>query len=169
VEHAPQLPSAFPWRTAAVAAAAVALAELVALVALGAVHLVHPFRHHVAAKPKPVVAQVHRVVHVRPIPPVPTHPLIARTQVSVLVLNGNNVQGAAHVEASRLQALGYRIGGAANATRHDYAQSMVMYVSGYVQEARRLARDTHIRMVAPLDGLTPRTLRASKLVVLLGN
>jgi hypothetical protein len=168
VEHAPQLPTAFPWRAAAVVAGAVALVELVALVALGAVHLARPLRHHAAvAKPKPVV--VHPVVHVRPVPPVPTHPLLARAQVSVLVLNGNNVQGAAHVEASRLQALGYRIGGAANATRHDYAHSMVMYVSGYAQEARRLARDAHIRMVAPLDGLTPAALRASKLVVLLGN
>jgi len=168
VEHAPHLPSAFPWRAAAVVACAIALVELVALVALGAVHLARPFRHHAVTKPaKP--AAVHRVVHVQPVPVVPTHPLLARAQVSVVVLNGNNVQGAAHVEASRLQALGYSIGGAANATRHDYARSMVMYVSGYVQEARRLARDAHIRMVAPLDGLTPRTLRASKLVVLLGN
>jgi hypothetical protein len=168
VEHAQQLPSAFPWRVAAVVAGSVALLELVALVALGAVHLARPLRHHAAvAKPKPVVVH-HRVVHARPVPPVPTHPLLARAQVSVLVLNGNNVQGAAHVEASRLQALGYRIGGAANATRHDYAHSMVMYVAGYVQEAHRLARDAHIRMVAPLDGLTPAALRASKLVVLLG-
>jgi hypothetical protein len=87
----------------------------------------------------------------------------------VLVLNGNGRQGAAGTAASRLQLQGYRIGGARNAARHDYAQSMVLYVPGWVKEARRLARDTGIRMVAPVDGLRPSMLSGSKLVVILGN
>jgi len=116
---------------------------------------------------------VHR--HVVPVPAkdrvaaVASHPLRARSQVRVLVLNANGVQGAAHVEAARLQALGYPISGASNAPSHHYAQSMVMFVPGYLKEARRLAHDAGIRLVAPVDGLTPSTLSASRLVVLLGS
>jgi hypothetical protein len=78
------------------------------------------------------------------------------------------VQGAASSEASRLQVHGYRIGGAENAQRHDYARSMVMYVPGWVKEARRLARDTGIRLVAPIDGLGSGQLKGSKIVLILG-
>jgi LytR cell envelope-related transcriptional attenuator len=86
----------------------------------------------------------------------------------VLVLNGNNVQGAAATEASRLQSAGYRIGGAENAQRRNYAQSMVLYVPGWIKEARRLAHDTGIRLVAPVDGLRPAALKGSQAVVILG-
>ena len=65
--------------------------------------------------------------------------------------------------------LGYRIGGAENAQRHDYARSMVMYVPGWVKEARRFARDTGVRLVAPVDGLTPAKLKGSKIVLILGS
>ena len=88
--------------------------------------------------------------------------------VKVLVLNGNGVAGAASAAAQHLEVAGYRIGGATNAQRHDYARSMVMYVPGWVKEARRLAHDTGVRIVAPLDGLGPRQLRGSKIVLLLG-
>ena len=97
------------------------------------------------------------------------HPLRARSQVRVLVLNGNGHQGAAHTEAAHLQGLGYPIGGAANATRHDYARSMVMFVPGWQKEAQRLARETGIRLVAPVDGITSATLKGSRVVVLLGS
>lgn len=176
VEH---LSEPFPWRTATLVASAVAGLELVGLALVGAFVLAHPFRHHStpAGTTATVVRQVAKPVvhrHVVPVPAkdrfsVSSHPLRPRGTVRVLVLNGNGVQGAAHVEAARLQALGYRIGGAANAPTHRYSRSMVMYVPGYVKEARRLARDAGIRMVAPLDGLTPSTLDASKLVVLLGS
>jgi hypothetical protein len=46
---------------------------------------------------------------------------------------------------------------------------MVMFVPGYLEEARRLARETGIKLVAPVDGLTTSTLSASRLVVLLGS
>jgi len=170
----------FPWRTATLVASAVATIELLGLIVVGAFVLAHPFRHaakHTATTAATAVvhhaAPVHR--HVVPVPakvrvaPVASHPLRARSQVRVLVLNANGVQGAAHVEAARLQALGYPIGGASNAPSHHYAQSMVMFVPGYLKEARRLAHDAGIRLVAPVDGLTPSTLSASRLVVLLGS
>lgn len=174
MDLAQHLPASLPWRKVAVIAASLALVELVALIAIAAVQLAG--RSTAArAKTPTAAARTHaavvarRHVHVRPLAPPPSHPLRSRSHVSVLVLNGNGVAGAAATEAARLQGAGYRIGGAANALRHDYARSMVMYVPGYVREARRLGHDVGIRLVAPIDGIRPRTLRGSKLVVLLGN
>jgi hypothetical protein len=158
-------------------ATAVAVVELIALVGVGALVLARPLRHHPAAKstahaaaaPRSTLAVRATRAPVRKPAPIPSHPLRARGRVPVLVLNGNGVQGAAHAAAARLQSLGYPIGGTANAPRHDYSRSMVMFVPGYAKEARRLARDTGIRLVAPVDGLTPAALRASRLIVLLGS
>jgi len=163
VEHAQHLSRAFPWRTGTLVVGAVAALELVALLVVGATHLA-PSSRKTAVGAKPVA-------HERAVtpPPPPSHPLRARSNVSVLVLNGNGRPGAAGDEATTLATLGYRIGGAENAPRHHYARSMVMYVPGWVKEARRLARDAGIRLVAPLDGLTPGRLRGSRVVVLLGS
>ena len=170
MDHAQQLPRAFPWRAAALVTATIAAVELVALIAGGTALLARPV-HHAAAKPVRTTAgaaarPVFRVPAAAKVPSVPLRP---RSYVAVLVLNGNGVQGAAGTEAARLQGLGYRIGGATNAVRHDYARSMVMYAPGYGKEARRLSRDTGIRMVAPADGLTRAALKASPLVLLLGS
>jgi len=168
----------FPWRTATLVASAIAGAELIGLFMICAFVLAHPFRHHAKKATVSTVTKpaVHQAAHRRVVPvpakdrvKVEAHPLRPRSQVRVLVLNANGVQGAARMEASRLQGLGYVIGGAANAPGHHYSRSMVMFVPGYVKEARRLARDMKIRLVAPVDGLTPRALSGSRLVVLLGS
>jgi hypothetical protein len=85
------------------------------------------------------------------------------------VLNGNGVSGAASVAAARLQGDGYRIAGATDAARHDYARSMVMFAPGWQREAQRLARDNGIRIVSPVDGLRRAQLRGSTVILLLGN
>ena len=174
--RAERLPTAFPWRAATLVAAGVALLELVGLLAVGALLLArHPARHAAATATHAVKHHTAPARHAAPIPAkdrfaaVPLAPVRARAHLGVLVLNGNGVAGAAHAEAVRLQALGYRIGGAANAPRHTYSHSMVMYIPGYAKEARRLARDTGIRLVAPVDGITPASLRTARLVVLLGS
>ncbi len=170
----------FPWRTATLVASAIAAAELVGLIAIGGFVVAHPFRHHTkpaAAHAAPAVHHATPVVHrvVAPIPkkdrvgPIASHALRPRAEVRVLILNANGVQGAAHAVAARLQGLGYTIGGAANAPTHHYARSMVMFVPGYLKEARRLAHETGIRLVAPVDGLSSSALSASRLVVLLDN
>jgi hypothetical protein len=166
VEHAAGFPT-FPWRAATLVVGAIAAVELVALVALGTVHLAPKHR---AAQTAARVVRPHPAVHrAKPaLPPVPSHPLRPRSGVRVLVLNGNGIQGAAASEAARLQVAGYRIGGATNAQRHDYARSMVMFVPGWAKEARRLAHDAGVRLVAPIDGLSPAKLKGSKLVLLLG-
>jgi hypothetical protein len=169
VQHAESIPASFPWRTATLVVGVVATLELFALIGIGAVQLA-PKKHatssataSAAAAPRP--AHVHK----RKAPRVPTHPLRARSAVNVLVLNGNGVQGAASTEASRLRIAGYHVGGARNAARHNYVRSMVLYVPGWVKEARRLARDTGVHIVAPVDGLRPSMLKGSRLVVILGN
>ncbi len=145
---------------------AVAVVELVALIAIGAAQLA-PQRVHAkaAAVAKPTQ---HKVANVRHAALLPSHPLRARGRVSVLVLNGNGVQGAASTTATRLRDIGYRIGAAQNAQRHDYAQSMVMYVPGWVKEARRLAHEMGVKLVAPVDGVVPGRLKGSQVVVILG-
>ena len=166
MQHAEQLSSAFPWRAATLVVGAIAAAELVALIGIGALHLA-PSAH--AAQAKPVVATPKPASHPRALlARAPSHPLRPRNSVHVLVLNGNGVQGAASSRAARLQVLGYRIGGAENAQRHDYARSMVMYVPGWVKEARRLARDTGVSLVAPVDGVGPAQLKGSQVVLILG-
>jgi hypothetical protein len=166
VEHAPPVPAPFPWRATTVVAGAVAIVELIALIAIGLAHFAphaSGVTHHAAAAaPQPAP------VHAMKAKPVPQTPLRPRSHVRVLVLNGNGVSGAAASEASRLQGDGYRIGGSTNAQRHDYATSMVMFVPGWAKEARRLARDTGIRLVSPVDGLRPAQLKGSQVVLLLG-
>lgn len=166
MQHAESFPRSFPWRATTLVVGLVAAAELVALIMIGAVHLAP--KHQAGSTAAAAKPAVRPVVHVQKVAPPPSHPLRERTSVRVLVLNGNGVQGAASSTAARLQGSGYRIGGAKNAQRHDYAVSMVMYVPGWVKEARRLARDTGIRLVAPVDGLRPAMLKGSKLVVILG-
>jgi len=170
VQHAESIPAPFPWRTATLVVGVIAAVELFALIGIGVVQLAP--RKHATSSATALAAAAPRPAHValkHKAPRVPTHPLRARSTVNVLVLNGNGVQGAAASEASRLRIQGYRVGGARNAARHNYARTMVLYVPGWSKEARRLARDTGVRIVAPVDGLRPSMLKGSKLVVVLGN
>jgi hypothetical protein len=168
VQHAQPIPTSFPWRGATLVVGTIAAIELLVLIGIVALHLVP--KQAVARMAAPVKTHARPVHHtVKTVAVVPSVPLRARSRVHVLVLNGNGVQGAASTEAARLQSAGYRIGGSENAQRHDYARSMVLYVPGWVKEARRLAHDTGITLVAPVDGLTPAKLKASQAVVILGS
>jgi hypothetical protein len=166
VQHVHRFPSASPWRAATIVLGAVAALELVGLLVVGGVRLA-PAHHGTAAAP--AAAKKPAVRHAKAkIPTVAPTPLRPRAHVRVLVLNGNGVTGAAASAAATLRVEGYRIGGAENAQRHNYARSVVMYVPGWAKEARRLARDIRIRTVSPLDGMVPSKLKGSKLVLLLG-
>jgi LytR cell envelope-related transcriptional attenuator len=172
VEHAPHLSNSFPWRTATIVVGALAAAELIALALIGGTrvaHLVRPVAHAHAAPA--AAAPVHTAVtHAKATLPAapPAHPIWPRSRVAVLVLNGNGIAGAASAEAARIQALGYRVPAATNAPYHDYSRSMILFKPGFHAEARRLAGDAHIRLVAPLDGIRHSQLKGSKLVVILG-
>jgi hypothetical protein len=161
-----------PWRRATITVSLIAAVELVLLVVAGAVILAPPLeralhRHAVKAAqaPQPKHSAPAPVVHRAPPAPKPSHP---RAGTRVLVLNGNGRNGAAHAEATKLENLGYRIAGAADARRHDYATTVVMYKAGFRAEGLRLARDLHVGVVGPLDGLKRSALDGGQLAVILG-
>jgi hypothetical protein len=160
-----------PWRTATLVATLVAAVELVLLVGAAVLLLAKPIAHAVkhhaqAAALAPAAAKTPAAAHVRKsrIPPAK----LSRSHTRVLVLNGNGRAGAASAAASKLSALGYRIRGKGNARRQDYATSVVMYRRGFTGEGQRLARDLHVRVVGPLDGLSSSALHGAQLVVVLG-
>ena len=169
MEHVPPFERPFPWRTAAAVLALLATAELIGLLVLAGVHLVPSLDRATprgtvasAARPSQLRAPARRQI-------APAQPLRPRSRVSVLVLNGNGVTGAAGAEAERLLSRGYRHAVAADAPNHDYARSLVLFAPGWEREAQRLAQDTQIRVVAALDGMRPSQLRGSQLVVILGD
>jgi LytR cell envelope-related transcriptional attenuator len=160
-----------PWRLATLAASLIAAVELVALILLAFLLLAKPLsraiQNHANAAVLPPAHTKHAAPKLLKPPPVGKAKL-SRHSTGVLVLNGNGHAGAAHSEASKLQSLGYRVRGASNAKRSDYATTVVMFRSGYAAEGHRLARDLHVSVVGPLDGLTPAALHGGQLVVVLG-
>jgi hypothetical protein len=161
VEHVHPLDRPFPWRAAALAAGALALAELTALLALAGARLFHVHHATRAASPAATVTtrQERPARHAAPLRP--------RSQLSVLVLNGNGVSGAAGTEATTLLSAGYRHAVPTDAPQ-DYASSLVLYRPGLAREAKRLARDATIRTVTPLDGRLQGADARYPLVVILG-
>jgi len=156
---------------------AVAAVELVALVAVGVLVLGKGWFQHArasaAAKPAHhATAAAHitksAAAPARPHRTAPAKPMLMRAQTNVLVLNGNGRDGAAGTEAQALRSHGYKIASVGNATRNDYAASIVMYRPGFQREAQRLARDTGIPIVSALDGMQPSQLRGAKLAVIVG-
>ncbi len=162
-----------PWRTAAIVAVAVASVELLVLVVIGGALIAKPSSGTAAGPSKAKVAAsatakrrapaVH-VVHRAAAPAA----RLARTRVTVLVLNGNGRHGAAASTATRVSRRGYKIGGVANAPRSDFTRSLVMYRRGFEGEGRRLARDLGIGIVGPLDGLRTSQLHGANAVVVVG-
>jgi hypothetical protein len=164
VEHVQRLNRPFPWRAAALAAAAVALAELSALLALAGIRLFKV--HHAAAQTPPAAATGHvSTGHVSTGHIVKA--LRPRSRASVLVLNGNGVAHAAGEEATQLRTQGYRHAYPTDAT-NAYARSVVLFRPGWKGEAERLAQDSGIRTVTPLDTRLPGSESGYQLVLVLG-
>jgi hypothetical protein len=160
VDHVLSQPSRHPWRTIAVVAAAIATLELVALVVAATALLAKPVAEHARA-----AAAKHGSA---PSATVPARPLIPPHRMTVTVLNGNGVSGAAAATASRVRARGYRIRKVGNAPRSGYGRSVVVYRAGFRPEALRLAHSLGIGLVSPLDGLRVPTLAGAKLAVVVG-
>ena len=160
VEHALRSPSSHPWRTIAVVVAGIAILELLALVVTATALVAKPVAKHARA-----AAAKHAST---PTAKVPVRPLLARRLVTVTVLNGNGVAGAAADTASRVRARGYKTRKVGNAPRSGYGRSVVIYRAGFRPEALRLGRDLGIALVSPLDGLRASNLAGAKLAVVLG-
>lgn len=172
------------WRKTAIAVGVVAAIELVLLVLAGFTLLgrsssktsahaaAPPAPAHVkkatpAPHPAPSAAKAAHPVPKKPAPAKPK-PLPPRSKLPVLVLNGNGMTGAAGTEAAVVRGRGYPVSSVGNARRTDYGPSMVMYRPGYRDEARRLAKDIAVKIVAPLDGLKTSDLGSAKLAVVVG-
>jgi LytR cell envelope-related transcriptional attenuator len=154
VEHAQPFNRPFPWRLATLAACAVALATLAGLVLT-----------HGQGQTRPV-SDTGRVPKRQPAtPPLPLRP---RSSLTVLVLNGNGISGAAGNKATAILAHGYRHAIPTDAPNLDYPRSVVLYRPGWQPEATRLARDVRIPTVAPLDGRVAPVYAHVPLIVILG-
>ena len=160
-----------PWRTATLVASLVAAIELVLLLGAAFLLLAKPLTHAMqrhAAATAFAPAKKHTAAPVIPKRAPIGQPKLLRSETGVFVFNGNGRSGAASNEASKLSNLNYRVPGTGNAKRQDYATSVVMYKKGFHAEGVRLARDLHIKIVGPLDGLTPSALRGAQLAIVLG-
>ena len=152
------------WRSATIIVTLVAALEFLLLAAAGIALLGNPLSGHFKAETASAAApSSHKTQRTRP-----THPTLPRSEVSVIVLNGNGHAGAAAAAADRVGAHGYVVGSVGNAARPNDGRSVVMYRAGYEVEAARLAHDLRVRIVSPLDGMRARQLMGSHLVLLLG-
>jgi LytR cell envelope-related transcriptional attenuator len=161
------LPSVGRWRTRALVAATVAALELALLVAIAVVVVAPALLGGVeeAVRTRELAPASAKPAPKRHEPP----PMLERTATSVLVLNGNGISGAAAATAARVRGLSYVVTGVGNATRADYAKTMVMYRGDHRREAQRLAKDLGVKLVGPLDGLRSKDLMGAKLAVILGS
>lgn len=153
------------WRTATIVATALALLELGVLAVIVGTHLaqsvstrVHEAAVTKVAGPSPAASR----------PAKPARPLLARSDTSVLVLNGNGIAGAAAATAARVRGRGYLVSAVGNADTRGAPRTLVMYRGPYRREAQRLARDVRAPIVTPLDGMKPRELMGAHVVLLLG-
>jgi hypothetical protein len=130
------------WRTAAIVLTVVAALEFVALAGAGVAIFGNPLATNLSAGTAKAAAR--KVTRSRPLP---TKTSLARSDTVVMVLNGNGRTGSAAAAAHQLRARGYR---------------------GYAAEAVRLARDLHVHIVSPLDGMRPARLMGAHLVLIVG-
>lgn len=176
MDHPLSAPEALirPWRTAAYVAAGIAAFELILLVVIGGGALLDAAadRLRIEAKDHALAPASSREAQVRKPAARKAGPAPAakrpRSALVVLVLNGNGRTGAAAAAASRVKGKGYGIGRVGNASRSDFARSLVMYRAGFEGEGRRLARDLGVRQVGPLDGMRAGSLGRAQLVYVLG-
>ena len=151
-----------PWRRATIAVSAIAALELMLLTIVAILLFGNPVLSHFTSSAASAATPPKRTAA-----PAAKKELLPRNQISVMVLNGNGQAGAAHAAADRVQSHGYLLGNVGNAptiTPH----SIVMFRPGFAGEGRRLARDLHVRIVRPLDGMRPSQLLGAHLVLILG-
>jgi pyruvate/2-oxoglutarate dehydrogenase complex dihydrolipoamide acyltransferase (E2) component len=163
-----------PWRTATIVASLVAAVELFILIGFGVALFGQPLLDWAqgaaergtapaAKEQQPAAAEQQSRQPVKP-----AAPKLARSETSVLVLNGNGIAGAAASAGQLVRRKGYVVAEVGNAPRSDYRRSVVMYRPGYAPEAARFARDLSVNVVTPLDGLRLKDLMGAHVAVVLG-
>ena len=176
MDHPTSVERPYVWRTTAMVAAAVAALELVLLVLVGVAFLGTSFLGGGGAE----VEQKVRAEAAAPngagagapaantAAPKEAAAKLARAETSVMVLNGNGIQGAAAQATEEIRRFAYLVTGTGNASRTDFARSLVMYRPGFRGEALRLARDLRVGRVAPLDGMRPADLQGAQVALIVG-
>lgn len=152
------------WRRATILVSAVAALEFVLLAAAAMALLGNPLAGHFKAEAAAAAAPPVRKTEA----PAPKRAALPRDDVSVIVLNAGGRSGAAAAAADQVRARGYMVASVGNAAHQDPTQTLVMYRPGFAIEAARFARDLHIRVVSPLDGMRPGELMGAHLVMLVG-
>ena len=155
------------WRTATLVASTIAALELVLILVLGIALLGQPLSERMRDTARDRTLGVTTAPAKKP-KIGSSAPRLARSETTVLVLNGNGISGAAQDAASRVEARGYAIGHVGTASRSDYARSVVMYRPGHRGEGLRLARDLRIRIVGPLDGMRVGEMMGAHVAVVVG-
>jgi hypothetical protein len=166
-----------PWKRATVVASLVAAVELALLIGAGLLLVAKPLSHAIrkhaievksapAAKTPAPSKELKQAIKRTKAPAGHARP---RGHVRIMVLNGNGHAGAAGDEAARLEHLGYKVTGAGNARRQDYATTVVMYRDGWRAEGLRLAKDLKVKVVGPLDGVRSAALHGGQLLVIVGS
>jgi hypothetical protein len=180
VEHSTPLPSAEPWRAAAIVATAIATVELLILVVIGVAFSTKFFAGEVnrtalnslpqtPAAEQPATSEPGATADTsKSQASQPAKPMLARRETAVMVLNGNGIAGAASTTADAVRARGYLISGSANAPRSDFSRSVIMFRPGYRREAERLGTDMKIRRVVPLDGISKGDLQGAHVALIIG-
>lgn len=161
MEHAHDLIR--PWRRATIAVSAVAALELVALAGLAVALLGNPLARHLRESAAAAAAPLKR----SELPAPAKKATLERNETSVMVLNANGRAGAAAGAADRIKRHGYLVGNVGNAAGSS-PRTVIMYRPGYAAEGTRLGRDLRVRIVRPLDGISPRQLLGAHLVLILG-
>jgi hypothetical protein len=178
VDSPAQIELVRPWRTATLVAGGIAGVELVLLIVLGIVLLGRSVAPQVrAAAARAATAPKHQAAQTAPASKAKParHParaghLLPRAKTSILILNGNGINGAAAQAAGIVRSRGYTVTDTRNAPRTGYPTWRLMAAPGYAGEASRFARDLGLARsrVGPLDGMIPRQLHGAKLVLILG-
>ena len=168
-----------PWRSTALVASGVAALELFVLVILAFAIFVKPMLSNEpstatpqkkATAVKSTAAAPAKSTATKTSAPTKTAKAapVARTKTKVLILNGNGRSGAASEKASWVMTKGYPIAATANASRTDFARSLVMYKPGFEAEAKRFGKDFNVSRVIPLDGMKKSELEGAALVLIIG-
>ncbi len=101
-----------PWRRATIAVSAVAAVELLLLTIVAITLFGKPLLNHFTASGAAAATPPKRVT--KPAPE-QQKTVLPRSEVQVMVLNGNGMAGAAAAAADRVQAHGYLLGDVGNA------------------------------------------------------
>ena len=173
MDHPVSAPDALvrPCRTATLVASAPAPLALLILMVVGATLLANPVADEVRQAAEARVFAPIKPASAKPRlqPAKVGAPSLTRAETSVLILNGGGRTGAAAAQAASLEARGYTIGAVGNAPRSDYTRSLVMYRKGFAAEAARLAKDSKVKFVGPLDGLRAPDLKGAHVVLVIGS